>query len=104
LLLRSQLESSPLDWSLAIKRVSAKPMPRPLREHQREALAAVAAGFRRESRGQLVMACGTGKTRVGLAVAEELGSQRTLVLVPSLLLLAQTAREWALDAERPFRS
>jgi superfamily II DNA or RNA helicase len=104
LLLRSQLESSPLDWSLAARQATAKPKPRPLREHQREALAAVVAGFRGESRGQLVMACGTGKTRVGLAVAEKLRSQRTLVLVPSLLLLAQTAREWALDARLPFRS
>jgi superfamily II DNA or RNA helicase len=105
LLLRSQLEESSVDWSLALnRRAKPRPKPRPLLEHQRHALKAVTAGFTNESRGQLVMACGTGKTRVALAVAEALGSQRTLVLVPSLLLVAQTAREWALDARLSFRS
>jgi superfamily II DNA or RNA helicase len=48
------------------------------------------------------MACGTGKTLIGLWVAEELESERTLVLLPSLSLLAQTLREWTANAKRPF--
>lgn len=48
------------------------------------------------------MACGTGKTLTALWIAEALGSERTLVLVPSLSLLAQTLREWVANATREF--
>jgi predicted helicase len=40
------------------------------------------------------MACGTGKTLVGLWVAEYLEPKRVLILVPSLALLRQTLNEW----------
>jgi len=48
------------------------------------------------------MACGTGKNarRPPRRRGE---STRTLVLVPSLSLLAQTLREWTANAERAFR-
>ncbi len=39
-------------------------------DHQREAVANIVAGFRTADRGQAIMACGTGKTLVGLLVAE----------------------------------
>jgi len=53
-------------------------------------------------RGQLLMACGTGKTLVGQRVAEKLRAERTLVVVPSLSLLEQTHRAWKADATRRF--
>ena len=65
--------------------------PRP---HQVEAASAIANSFQRNDRATSVMACGTGKTLVGLWVAERMGANRILVLVPSLALLAQTLREW----------
>ncbi len=40
------------------------------------------------------MACGTGKTLVGLWLAEAREARRILVLVPSLALLRQTLHEW----------
>jgi Type III restriction enzyme, res subunit len=40
----------------------------------------------------MIMACGTGKTLTALFIKEKLAAQRTLVLVPSLSLLAQTLR------------
>ena len=49
------------------------------------------------------MACGTGKTLVALWAAEQLDSTRTLVLLPSLSLLAQTLREWTANASSPFK-
>jgi superfamily II DNA or RNA helicase len=55
-----------------------------------------------QERGQLIMACGTGKTLAGLWIAVRLGSSRTLVLVPSLSLLAQTLREWSANASGAF--
>lgn len=40
------------------------------------------------------MACGTGKTLIGRWHAQAIDAQHTLVLVPSLALVAQTLREW----------
>ena len=77
----------------------AKPQPR---EHQAEAIAAVAAAFGTADRGQLIMACGTGKTFTTLWIKERLASASTLVLLPSLGLLAQTLHEWTLAANEPF--
>ena len=50
----------------------------------------VVAALETASRTQLIMACGTGKTRVGLRVAEKLDARRVLVLVPSIALVEQT--------------
>ncbi|MDX3358037.1 DEAD/DEAH box helicase family protein, partial [Streptomyces sp. ME01-24h] len=47
--------------------------------------------------GLYVSACGTGKTLVGIRVAGTLGSQLTLVVVPTLDLIAQTALAWRQD-------
>jgi len=48
------------------------------------------------------MACGTGKTLTALFIAERLEAKRTLVLVPSLSLLAQTLREWTANTSEDF--
>ncbi|MEU9033251.1 Helicase associated domain protein [Streptomyces sp. NPDC048383] len=45
-------------------------------------------------RTQVIMATGSGKTRVAVHSAEELHAGRVLVLVPSLDLLAQTEAAW----------
>ncbi|WP_078948061.1 DEAD/DEAH box helicase [Streptomyces griseus] len=45
-------------------------------------------------RTQVIMATGSGKTRVAVRSAEELHAGRVLVLVPSLDLLAQTESAW----------
>ncbi|MFE9679547.1 Helicase associated domain protein [Streptomyces sp. NPDC006259] len=45
-------------------------------------------------RTQVIMATGSGKTRVAVRSAEELHAGRVLVLVPSLDLLAQTEIAW----------
>jgi len=63
---------------------------------------AVVKGFERADRGQLIMACGTGKTLAALFINEKLAAERTLVLVPSLSLLAQTLREWTANAKVGF--
>jgi len=103
LVMLADLEKAPVDWPVAPddlrpRRIEPKtPLP-----HQREAVQAVSGGLERTARGQLVMACGTGKTLVELWVAETLHSERVLVLVPSLSLLAQTMREWAANASQPW--
>lgn len=71
--------------------------------HQELAISAVIDGFRSNSSGQLIMACGTGKTLTSLWIKENLYAARTLVLVPSLNLLAQTLREWTASANTLFK-
>src|SRR2546429_6119570 len=67
-----------------------------LREHQLGAVNAAQHALSVSDRTQVVMACGTGKTLVGRAVADRLAGADGLVgvLVPSLALLAQTLRAW----------
>lgn len=72
------------------------------RAHQTQAIRAVLKGFAASNRGQLIMACGTGKTLTALFIAERLEAKRTLVLVPSLSLLAQTLREWTANTSEDF--
>ena len=50
------------------------------------------------------MACGTGKTLVGLWVCESSGSIRTLVLTPSLSLIKQIYRKWYDSSIEPFQT
>ncbi|MFJ4467793.1 Helicase associated domain protein [Streptomyces sp. NPDC089424] len=74
-----------------------------LRDHQREAVAAIVRGLDVPSggipvnglRGQVHAACGTGKTLMAAAAARRLVPRgRVLVLVPTLDLLAQTVKAW----------
>ncbi|HIB91376.1 TPA: DEAD/DEAH box helicase, partial [Candidatus Poribacteria bacterium] len=46
-----------------------------------------------------VMPCGTGKTLVSLWIAEQLQSEKILVLVPSLALMRQTLHEWMKETQ-----
>ena len=102
--LLSDFERSLLEYPAnfaALPQAKRKPRPEP-RDHQIEARAAVAQGLQTADRGQLIMACGTGKTYVTLWIKEALEAQRTLVLVPSLGLLSQLLREWTFAAATPF--
>ncbi|WP_443636100.1 Helicase associated domain protein [Candidatus Njordibacter sp. Uisw_058] len=55
-----------------------------------------------DDRGQLIMACGTGKTLTALWIAEALKSETVLVLLPSLLLLSKTLAEWLTHSKEQF--
>ena len=99
------LRESQVDWSAfegtgEIK----KPTPKTLRDDQVKALEAVRNGLAENDRGKLIMACGTGKTLIGLRVAEELvgAGGHVLYLVPSLALMSQTVMEWCADAILPL--
>lgn len=67
------------------------------------------AGFATRDRGQLIMACGTGKTFTSLRLAEKFarengGRARVLFLVPSISLLSQSLRGWHSQAELDLRT
>ncbi len=102
--LRTQFDTAALDYPDNISRLitgKRKPLPEP-RPHQIEAIDSVTKGFETTDRGQLIMACGTGKTLVSLWVKERLDAQRTLVLVPSLSLLSQIVNDWTSSTQKPF--
>lgn len=102
----SDLLTSEADWprSPLDMRASAPVRPAGPREHQRQAIRAVVEGFTTSDRGQLIMACGTGKTLTSLFINEKLSAERTLVLVPSLSLLKQTMLVWTVNRETSFEA
>uniref|UniRef100_UPI001FE04557 restriction endonuclease n=1 Tax=Rhodococcus phenolicus TaxID=263849 RepID=UPI001FE04557 len=102
-LLRGDLDNADVEWprSLSDLRVP-QPVPNQPRSHQQEAINKVVESFDQHDRGQLIMACGTGKTLTALFINEKIAAERTLVLLPSLSLLAQTLREWTAHTTRPF--
>ena len=81
--------------SVAAPRLSPRP-------HQADAIAATVLGFQANDRGQVIHACGTGKTLTALWTKEALQSHRTIVFCPSLSLVDQTLREWQAHKTVPF--
>ena len=63
---------------------------------QSRAIENVVAGLRGSDRGQLVMACGTGKTFTSLCISGQLVPEggHILYLTPSITLVSQVRREW----------
>lgn len=103
------LADAAIDWSQfswATPQVVVPTGKKALRPHQQQALDDVRAGLAEHDRGQLVMACGTGKTFTSLRIAEDLvGAGGTvLFLVPSIQLLSQSLREWMANAEVDIRA
>ena len=92
------------NWEIALSEPEKLRFTQPrkkLRPHQEDACKAVLAGFKKSARGKLIMACGTGKTFTSLRITErqlETGGL-ALFLVPSLALLSQAMREWAIEKE-----
>ncbi|WP_033616957.1 DEAD/DEAH box helicase [Helicobacter pylori] len=74
------------------------------RSHQTEAINATKEFFLnpKNTRGKLIMACGTGKTYTSLKIMEALDPKITLFLAPSIALLSQTFREYAQEKSDPF--
>ncbi|MYJ68907.1 MAG: hypothetical protein F4087_10420 [Gemmatimonadetes bacterium] len=60
---------------------------------------------RGEARGRIVLPCGTGKTRIALRITEQLTapSELSIVLCPSIALVAQIRREFLQHAREQLR-
>ncbi|MDR0704480.1 MAG: DEAD/DEAH box helicase family protein, partial [Planctomycetaceae bacterium] len=101
----SDLENGQIDWDEYFhnNKIRLKPK-KTLHPHQVEAVEKVLEGFQTADRGQLIMACGTGKTFTSLKIAERLAGKSGLVLflVPSLSLMSQTLHEWLSESEIPL--
>jgi superfamily II DNA or RNA helicase len=87
-------------WPAGSATVTGPPQPA---AHQERALADVIAGLGRPAgRGQLLQACGTGKTLLGRWAAHQLDADLVLVVVPTLALIGQTLAEWRRPTGWPF--
>ncbi|MCX8502314.1 MAG: DEAD/DEAH box helicase family protein, partial [Alphaproteobacteria bacterium] len=106
----TDFRNSTIDWQAYLAAINGEPIvgskparksPRP---HQQAAIDRVTAGLATAERGKMIMACGTGKTFTSLKIAEQLAGRGGLVLfmVPSLALMAQSVREWSIDAVLPL--
>jgi predicted helicase len=99
------IEESPVDWAAieeGIHGTLARKAKYTLRLHQQEAFDKAIAHYKKNDRGQMIMACGTGKTFTSLRIAEALsanGNRCVLFLAPSIALVGQTLREWTANAE-----
>lgn len=98
--LLSGLKASPVVWpasmSVLLPATPERSSPRP---HQKRALAAIEAWAATDvPRGQILMACGTGKSLAGVWAADRLDARRVLVMAPTLELLRQLSRDWAQHA------
>ena len=95
------LNHAPYDWFKKKLEKSHYKTPFP---HQIEAIAKAKKHFRYNERGQLIMACGTGKTYTSLQILEKITGDQAYVLflAPSISLITQTLREYAYQAkDRP---
>ncbi len=103
------LDESGIDWSqfsLATPERMELKTHKSLRPHQELALQNVVQGLAMGDRGKLIMACGTGKTFTSLRITEHIVPRggSVLFLVPSISLLSQALKEWAVDAVVPLRT
>ena len=72
--------------------------PKIPREHQRRAVSSIQEHFKKNNRGLIVHACGTGKTLTSYFAFRELKPKLTLFAVPSLQLIRQTLLEWTKES------
>ena len=66
------------------------------RKHQESAVENALQHFKIEknTRGKMIMPCGTGKSLTGFWIADALNARKVLVAVPSLSLIKQTLEVW----------
>ena len=74
-----------------------------LQEHERSASGGLPVG---QARGKIILPCGTGKTRISLRIVEELTppGELSIVLCPSIALVAQIRREYLQHAAADIRA
>ena len=74
-----------------------------LQEHEQSESGGLPVG---QARGKIILPCGTGKTRISLRIVEDLTrpGELSIVLCPSIALVAQIRREYLQHAEADIRA
>lgn len=68
--------------------------PDKLDKYQIEAVNNIQKEFQKSSRATIIMACGTGKTNIGIEVYKRRKPKVALVLVPTIALVKQARADW----------
>jgi predicted helicase len=102
-----ELQEARVDWSKleqGIHGEASRSAKKPVFPHIFDVRTSANEYFKTNSRGKLIMACGTGKTIASLKIAEKETNGKGLILflVPSISLLGQTLREWSAQADEPI--
>jgi superfamily II DNA or RNA helicase len=99
--LLARMRASSVEWPASIAELAPAPAAKAEpREHQQEALEEIDRWVRGGgTRGQVIMPCGTGKSLVEIWAAERMAARHVLLLVPTIPLLRQSAREWHRHAD-----
>jgi len=81
---------------LLVKGKKVPSLKRNPRTHQQEAIAASKQYFLNDknTRGKLIMPCGTGKSLTAYWITQTLASKATIIAVPSLALIKQSLEDW----------
>jgi superfamily II DNA or RNA helicase len=75
-----------------------------MRNEQKRVISNSISHFQKHQRGQLIMACGTGKTLTSLWLSEKLNTNSVLFLAPSISLLSQVLDEWYFSSNNEFKN
>lgn len=73
------------------------------RSYQTKAISEIVNKLKSTDKGKYISACGTGKTITSLLIKEELKSNKTLFVVPSIYLVKQTLESWIKFRSSTFR-
>ncbi len=95
--------SRPIQTKSCMQHEAVAASVRILKEHEQSDTGGLPVG---QARGRLILPCGTGKTRISLRIVEELTDpgQLSIVLCPSIALVAQLRQEYLNQAHRPLRA
>ncbi len=87
----------------SMQREAVEQSVRILREHAETDSGGLPKG---QARGRIILPCGAGKTRIALRIVEQLtdAGQLSVVLCPSIALVAQLRREFLQNAESDLRA
>ena len=95
-------EDPPMQTRSCMQREAVKVAVERLRANEQTDEESIPRG---EARGRIVLPCGTGKTRIALRIVEELAypGELSVVLCPSIALVAQIRREFLQHASKLLR-
>ena len=71
-------------------------------DFQKRIVGNIINGLKKNDRGKLIAACGTGKTLMALWATEAMKTRRVLFLAPSLALIKQTLESWSEQSKEDF--
>lgn len=88
-----------MDWlaiQILVKGKKVKSVKRNPRQHQQDAIESSKQYFLNDknTRGKLIMPCGTGKSLTAYWITQTLDSKATIIAVPSLALIKQSLEDW----------